>query len=159
MRMSKRSVLGVAAICLLSGFGCGGVPSESSHTTPPPTSSPANGPKPQPTTPNPEVKPQPPVTAEAIAFVKAYRTDYKAADTVYGGKTVTLSGTVERAEVLDGAGFVFLKGHEPGSTADCRLADKAELSKVKKGDSVNVKGVVRAGGTSPFVWDCEIVKE
>jgi RecJ-like exonuclease len=83
-----------------------------------------------------------PIKISAEDLYKAYESNEVAAADLYKGKTLIVSGTLGNIGEAMGSRYVFLVDDHQSPVVECFFADdqKDSLSRLKKGQTVSVKG-------------------
>lgn len=84
---------------------------------------------------------KPAVEVSAHKLLSDYEADEKAADGIYLGKVIQVSGTI--ASIVDEAGKkkIQLDAGSPMSTIICEIENDRNIGDVKAGDEVKIKGL------------------
>ncbi len=83
---------------------------------------------------------KPEVEVSAAEMIAAYEVDEKAADEIYLGKIVQVSGTISDITKENGIIKVLVETDSPMSMVICELEQGLETGSLKPGDEVKIKG-------------------
>jgi hypothetical protein len=98
------------------------------------------------------------VEVTASRLVADYEADEKAADSLYLGKIVLVSGKVAAVTTEEGRNKIQIETDNPMSLVICELEGGGEAVTVKAGDEVNVKGLCSGYLSDVILVQSSIVK-
>jgi tRNA_anti-like/GYF domain 2 len=100
-----------------------------------------------------------PISVTALALAQAYEDNEVAADNMYSGKVLTVTGIVQSIDTIFGSTSVTLAGKEMSIVSvQCFVDDsqKGSVARLKKGQTVTVQGVGDGKSLNVHLKDCSI---
>jgi hypothetical protein len=98
------------------------------------------------------------ITISAIDLETAYSTDEATANTKYNDKLVQVNGVIEKIEAETEKTAVYLKTNNPIAAIICELEVGTNVSNIKVGDNVIIKGKPTGILTDVVMVGCVITK-
>jgi len=102
---------------------------------------------------------KPEVEASAAALISAYETDENAANEMYLGKLVQVSGKIAAITLEEGIHKIQLETPNPMSLIICELETGMEAGDLKAGDDVMIKGLCSGYLSDVILVQSSLVKE
>lgn len=100
-----------------------------------------------------------PIEIKAADYYKAYEENQVSADEKYKGKTLLISGKIENISNESGDLTISLKGDGDFSwDVRCIMQKGTDVSTLKKGDKITLKGDGAGSSITPEVENCSIAK-
>ncbi len=102
---------------------------------------------------------RPDIEVAAAKLITDYETDEKAANDIYLGKVVQVSGKIADITSEEGKMKIHLETENPISVVTCEMEDSSKTGSLKTGDDIILKGLCSGYLSDVILVQSNIVKE
>lgn len=98
------------------------------------------------------------ITLSAADLEAAYTANEAEANTKYNDKLVQVSGVVSKIETEAGKTSIYLNTNNPMAAVICELENGSDVSNIKEGDNVSIKGKPTGILSDVVLVQCVLIK-